>query len=223
MVQRITSGSWKAGVTLPNEHDLAREFGVSSGTIRKALEKLEADSLIERRQGRGTFVLDQADGERAVRFTNLRDRNGKRVVPTSAKVLDQRVAVATELEQAHLKTSPNDEVLRTRRVSNNEDRPYMYEEASIAMSRLPGLRDDELVGDYLIASLARKYGTHLARATEKLSFAEASPEIARLLMIGPSARLLKLDRVVFSMSDEPIEWRVALCELKDEHYLAESR
>jgi DNA-binding GntR family transcriptional regulator len=91
------------------------------------------------------------------------------------------------------------------------------------MSRLPGLPDKELVGNYLIASLARKYGTHLARATEKLSLAEASPEIAKLLMVEPRARLLKLDRVVFSIRDEPIEWRVALCELKDEHYLAESR
>jgi GntR family transcriptional regulator len=223
MLQHIASGSWKPGVTLPNEHELAREFGVSSGTIRKALERLEADNLIERRQGRGTFVLDHTQGDLAIRFNNIRDRNGQRIAPASSKLLEQRIGLATLEEQAHLKVSPNDKVLRTRRVSDHEGRPHMYEEASLVMSRLPGLPDEELVGNYLITSLARKYGTLLARATEKLSFAAAAPEIAKLLMVEPCARLLKLDRVVFGISDEPIEWRIALCDLKTEHYLAESR
>lgn len=223
LMQLIIGGHWKPGVTLPNEHELAREFGVSSGTVRRALEKLEADNLLERRQGRGTFVIDHAGGEPAKRFNNIRDRNGQRVAPISGRVLDQNIGPATQTEQARLMISANDKVLRVRRVNDHDGRPYMYEEASLAMGRMPRLSDNEPVGNYLIASLARKYGAHLARAVEKLSFAEgASPEIAELLMVEPGARLLNLDRVVFSVSGEPIEWRVALCEFRNEHYLAET-
>jgi GntR family transcriptional regulator len=39
--QRIASGEWMPGFALPNEGDLAREVGVSSGTMRKALELME--------------------------------------------------------------------------------------------------------------------------------------------------------------------------------------
>lgn len=39
--ERIASGDWKPGFALPNEGDLAREMGVSSGTVRKALELME--------------------------------------------------------------------------------------------------------------------------------------------------------------------------------------
>src|SRR5262245_19416931 len=72
LTRRIADGAWKPNTTLPNEMELAREMGVSTGTVRKALEKLEADRLVVRRQGRDTFVLDQAAPEVACRFDRLR-------------------------------------------------------------------------------------------------------------------------------------------------------
>src|SRR5262245_36034582 len=49
LAERITSGAWKPGTAVPNESDLAREFGVSLGTMRKALELMEARRLVTRR------------------------------------------------------------------------------------------------------------------------------------------------------------------------------
>jgi DNA-binding transcriptional regulator YhcF (GntR family) len=56
MRERISTGEWKPNMAIPNEGDLAREFGVSSGTMRKALDALEAEGFLSRKQGRGTFV-----------------------------------------------------------------------------------------------------------------------------------------------------------------------
>jgi GntR family transcriptional regulator len=75
LAQRIARGVWSPGSMLPNEGELARELGVSPGTVRKALDVLESDRLVLRRQGRGTSVVDLATGEVAARFSNL--RNGK--------------------------------------------------------------------------------------------------------------------------------------------------
>ncbi len=55
LVQRIGSGAWKPGEMLPSEFQLAAEYRVSQGTVRKALLSLEADRLIVRRQGKGTL------------------------------------------------------------------------------------------------------------------------------------------------------------------------
>jgi DNA-binding GntR family transcriptional regulator len=131
--------------------------------------------------------------------------------------------LATDIEQAHLNMGPDDKVLRTQRISEHAGRPHVYEEATLAIGRLPSLSENALVGLYLIASLAWKYGTYLTRASERLSFAEVPPEIAELLLAEPGVRLLRLDRIVFSRSDAPIEWRVAFCDLKYGYYLAESR
>ncbi len=56
LVERIKDGRWKPGGSLPSEIDLYRDLGVSLGTLRKALGLLEAEKLIVRQPGRGTFV-----------------------------------------------------------------------------------------------------------------------------------------------------------------------
>jgi GntR family transcriptional regulator len=80
LTERIASGEWVPGFALPNEGDLAREVGVSSGTMRKALELMEGARLIVRRQGRGSFVKDQTSHELEGRFNNLRCPDGEPVV-----------------------------------------------------------------------------------------------------------------------------------------------
>ena len=37
LAERIATRQWQPGTCIPNEHELAREFGVSTGTMRKAL------------------------------------------------------------------------------------------------------------------------------------------------------------------------------------------
>ena len=58
MIRRIRSGDWPAGLRLPNEFGLAEEFGVSQGTMRRALMTLEGMGLLDRKPGRGTLVAD---------------------------------------------------------------------------------------------------------------------------------------------------------------------
>lgn len=56
--RNILSGKWPVGNLIPTEMDLCNEFSASRTTVRKALEALTFDGLIERRAGRGTWVMD---------------------------------------------------------------------------------------------------------------------------------------------------------------------
>ncbi len=56
----IRAGEWEPGDLLPSEAMLCRQFGVSRGTVVKAIEVLLADGLLQRRQGVGTFVTRPA-------------------------------------------------------------------------------------------------------------------------------------------------------------------
>lgn len=64
LAARIAGGEWAAGTMLPCEYSLAHEYGISNGTIRKALDMLAADRIVTRRQGRGTYVNDLIPEER---------------------------------------------------------------------------------------------------------------------------------------------------------------
>jgi GntR family transcriptional regulator len=97
IVQGLTSGRWGPGDSLPNEADLAREYGVSTGTVRKALDIMEVEKFVSRHQGRGTIVNDPASGELAVRFSNIRDATGQRIAGV-AKTAEAKLSKASKLE-----------------------------------------------------------------------------------------------------------------------------
>lgn len=59
ILNRITSGKWPAGFTLPSEIELAALFDVSQGTVRRALKDLVDCGLLIRQQGKGTFVASR--------------------------------------------------------------------------------------------------------------------------------------------------------------------
>jgi DNA-binding LacI/PurR family transcriptional regulator len=56
--QRVMSGHWKPRQQIHTEHQLAREFGVSRGTVIRSLRELEREGLIWTRRGEGRYVSD---------------------------------------------------------------------------------------------------------------------------------------------------------------------
>jgi GntR family transcriptional regulator len=220
LAQRIVGGVWPPGSALPNELDLARELGVSSGTVRKALDSLESDRRVDRRQGRGTFVVDQASGEVAARFSNIRDGEGRRVIG-DMELLTQSKEEPTQLERQRLQLDAGDLVLRTARLRRHGSQPFMHEEVALAMGRFPGLSPPDAAG-MKIAALAQRHRIHLARASEGVALAQATSQVAKRLGVAASTPLLRLDRTIWASSGHPVEWRVALCSLEAGlHYLAD--
>ena len=57
--ERIADGHYPSGIQLPSEAELVERYGVSRSTVRSALSALEAEGLIVRRWGVGTFVCDR--------------------------------------------------------------------------------------------------------------------------------------------------------------------
>src|SRR3954471_23229824 len=84
----LAPGRHRPGDRLPPEHELGAMLGVSRGTLRTALERLESSGEIVRRQGSGTFVasvprptaLDEGL-ERLEAYTSLPPTRGVGVAP----------------------------------------------------------------------------------------------------------------------------------------------
>src|SRR5262245_37206387 len=53
---KISTENLRSGDPMPSEAQLAAQFGVSRITVRQAMTRLEFEGMIERRQGKGTFV-----------------------------------------------------------------------------------------------------------------------------------------------------------------------
>lgn len=217
LLRRIANEEWKPGIALPNELELSAEMGVSVGTIRRALDKLEADRMVIRQQGRGTFVTEQATEEFAARFNNVRDANGK-PLPVSGNLLSQCREDPTELETFRLNLKPGNRVLRTLRLQTTASHVYMYEQATLSLKHFADIADGA-IGNYTLSLLALECGVPLARASERIALCRAANDVAAHLGLEPGSLVLSLDRMVFTTSNEPLEWRVAFCDLKEKFYV----
>ncbi len=54
----IKAGTLAAGTRLPTEDELAQQYGVARNTVRRAVEELRKNGLLETFHGRGTYVAD---------------------------------------------------------------------------------------------------------------------------------------------------------------------
>src|SRR5919106_1112332 len=58
--REIQSGRWKRGDRLPSEAELVRAYSASRITVGRAVRELQAEGLVERRAGSGTYVRTRA-------------------------------------------------------------------------------------------------------------------------------------------------------------------
>jgi GntR family transcriptional regulator len=211
LTERIAGGYWKSGQQIPNEGDLAREFGVSAGTVRKSLKLMEEQGLLVRRQGRGSFVNDQSSDAVAARYCCIRTNDGEPVAG-NVRAEDIREATANEMERARLGLKPMDRIYRIRRVLSDQGCPLMVEQVALPAALFPDLLKSESTVNNT-AALAQDHGVLLGRAEEMVSIGEADPMLAKSLNVKIGTPVLVLDRVTRDLLARPIEWRLGHCHL----------
>src|SRR5215468_4015813 len=83
---------------LPSESALCAEFSVSRMTVRAAVQRLEADGLVYREPGRGTFVAQPAAYRQVVNLSNFSAEMRRQGRIPSSRVLATGTRRATDGE-----------------------------------------------------------------------------------------------------------------------------
>lgn len=152
VLRRIETGVWPVGTRLGNEFELAAEFGVSQGTMRRALMTLESAGHLHRKPGRGTIVAEPTTAAAATPtdFHRLTLPDG---APLPLEVFRAKVTErAPEGEEAKLFPGPVHALSRT--LKSGGDR-FALEEVLIPVDLIPALDEDQPAGFLdLLADLA---------------------------------------------------------------------
>lgn len=221
VVKRIASGEWPPGTFLPSEMALAQEYGVSQGTLRKALDELATDGLLVRRQGKGTAVATHDSDRSLFRFFHLVNTAGERVLPTS-RVLRRSVDRASAEETHQLQLAAHTRVLRIHRVRELDGMPVMLETVSLDGTRFSALRENPpTLPNTLYDLYQRRFGISVARAMEQLYAVAAGAEESASLGLPPGTPLLEIRRLAIDLEGKPVEWRVSRCSTACHHYVNE--
>ena len=219
LVAKIRDGEWSPGNVIPSEINLAHEFGVSQGTVRKAITELVENNVLNRKQGLGTFVSNHDPHRALFHFFHITDNQGHKVLPDS-NVLACRRKQASRKEIAKLQLAAATPVIRIERVRNFSARPTMIETITLPAEPFGGLVDagGRELPNTLYELYERQFGITIHSADEQLRAKAASKHDAKILNLKVGTPLLEIERVAMTLDKTPVELRVSRCSTENHYY-----
>ena len=208
VVERIAQSQYLPGSMLPSEMDLAAELNVSQGTARKAMIELEQNGIIERRQGKGTFVTVRTPENSLFRFFPLRDENGEQVSPqlTTENVIQRKSSAS---ERKTLFGQPGT-VFEIRRIRHYEDKPLSIERSVVPTALFPGLKDRQPLPNALYVLFQHSYSCIVLSADEKLTAEKLGSELSEKVNLPKDTPVIKAHRVAYDLQNRAVEMRTSV-------------
>ena len=216
----LEAGEWPPGTAIPAEVALAARFGVSQGTVRKAIGALAAANLLVRRQGKGTFVATHTEEPASnFRFLRIRRNDGRPEYPGSRLIDLRRGKAGAEVARA-LAIKQGDGIYILRRILDYASRPVVLDEITLPAALFNGLTRARFSGypGSMYGFFETEFGVRMLRAEERLYAVAADRAAAELLDVAAGSPLLAVDRISFTYGDRPVEVRRGLCTTRHEHY-----
>lgn len=222
ILHALQAGEWPPGGLIPSETELAQRFGVSQGTVRKAVEVLTAEGLLVRRQGKGTYVVSHDESQAQFRFLRLRPDEGPAVQPVSRMIHCRRVRAPADVQRA-LSLQGSDTVLYIQRVLVFGEDPVILDDIWLAGEEFRRLTPQRLAhqSSRLYSMFETELGTKMLHARERIRAVAATAEQAGLLAIEPGQPLLLVERVTTTFHGRLVELRRGLCRTTHHHYANE--
>ncbi len=157
------------GDAIPSERLLCERFRVSRMTVRQAVDALVVDGLLEREQGRGTFVAPtKLDLE--VRLSSFGEEMRRRaMVPSSTVLAAEEVTASPDIADA-LELLPGEQVFYLYRVRGADGEPMAIEQTWVPSRLAPNLFDhgppESVYGELRARGLEPDWGEDTVAATE---------------------------------------------------------
>ena len=206
----IANGLHAEDQVLPGEQRLAASFGVSRVTIRRALEALSTDGLVERRAGSGTRVIPAAGGRpMAGDFANLLPQLVETGRTTTARLLSFSYGPAPGPVRRALDLDDGAKVQTATRVRLIDGQPFSHLTTHVPEDIAISYSEDDLAKTPLFQLLERS-GVRIDEAQQSVSATLASPDVAAALGISVGSALMSLRRVTRDTSGRGIEYLSAL-------------
>jgi GntR family transcriptional regulator len=202
-------GTLRPGDPLPSERELAERYDLARMTVRAEITRLAAEGLVERVQGRGTFVAEPRVAQAAALSSFTEDMKARGLVAGS-RVLGQETMAADAVVARGLDVEPGTPVVRLRRVRTADGDPMALEEAFLDAGRFAELADAELEGASLFDVLESTFGVRFPTADQRVVAIEIVGEDANLLHVAPGRAGLKFHTILLDEDERPLAYAWSL-------------
>ena len=206
--QRIHDGVYVSSQKLPSEYDLAKEFGCSRLTVRKAIDDLISKNILVKRRGKGSYVMSQKkiqSGRSGLQgFTEAAKAYGK--TSRTEVISFEKVAEPTEDILSALQLEEDQPIYELVRRRILDEEPMTVEKIYLAEAFVAGLTKEDFSGS-LFKLLEQK--TEIAYSHQEVEAILVKPELSELLEVPMGDPLLQVYSVTYALDATPIFYDIS--------------
>jgi len=204
--EKIVSGEWMPGTTIPSERELSEQYEISRMTARQALGELTREGILYREKGKGTFVAEPKMQQALTSLTSFSEDMQTRGKLSGAKVLRLELISAPVRILDALGLSPEQKVLLLKRLRMAEGESIAVESCFLHFPRVEELLNENFENSSLYSLLNEKYGITPTRAQQQVEADLCSPREEELLKVETGAPVLRNRRVTFDQDGKVFEY-----------------
>ena len=202
----IEEPAYQNGQLLPNEVDLATQWGIARNTVRQATAKLVQEGLLIRKKGVGTRVASQHIATNLANWHSFTQEMTGRGVPFTNLRVEARWAEADTIVAQFFGIEPQTKVLLVERVKGLDRRPVVYFQ-SYFHPRI-GLTGQEDFTRPLYDILEQDYAVWPMVSREEIEAVSAPDAVAHGLQIETGSPVLLRRRRVLDAGGRPVEYNI---------------
>jgi GntR family transcriptional regulator len=222
LMEQLANGELKPGQLIPSERQLATEFSVSIGTLRKAIDELVEQRILIRQQGRGTYVATH-DRERLLfYFFHIVPQVGLKSYPLVEFVFFHK-AVASDEVAMRLNIAVGSPVFHIRNRLSLEGDSVSVDDLFLDQARFEKLTPAQFKErpNTIYNLYEEAFGITVVKTEERLRAEAAHEEHGKLLKVKTGTPVLTIRRVALDMRNEPVELRISTVNTAQHEYFAE--
>ncbi|HHX26493.1 MAG TPA: GntR family transcriptional regulator [Firmicutes bacterium] len=204
--ERIEAHEWEPGMKIPTEKELAAEYDVSQITVKQALSRLAMEGLVERYQGRGTFVCQPKLVQDILTLAGFSASFAQAGIEIETRLIGTAVIPASEGIAQRLSIDPGESVIEVRRVRLAKSIPVCLQTSYLPYTLCHLLLGRDLAKESLFNLLKEICDLDPARAEEALNSVSVDDYEARILMVTAGSPAFLIRRTTFDRSGAPVEF-----------------
>jgi GntR family transcriptional regulator len=200
----IENGVYKVNELIPTEKELQDLYSVSRITVRKAIEGLVFEGMLQKKQGIGTIVCKRRMAENTAKLQSFTEKFAEQGFNIRTKVLEVSKISSSSRIAKHLQIEKGEKVIYVKRLRLVEDEPialfHTYMRADIGPTEF-----DDYSGS-LFQLLEQKYGIDIYCSERTIFASEASEEVAELLLIKPGTPTIMVCYSTYDRGEQLVEY-----------------
>ncbi|MFO8099771.1 MAG: GntR family transcriptional regulator [Salinibacter sp.] len=202
--RQIEDGSYEVDAKLPSEKELGEMFDVSRVTVRRALQTLEHEGYIYRRQGLGSFVNDRSAAQGLVRLTDFAQDMAQAGLEASSEVMHHASETPPAAVADRLNLDANTTVVRLDRRRLGDGHPVAFDRTWLPLFYAQLLENHDLSQETIYRILEQDYEIPVLRGRYRVTAVNAEADMAAALDVEPGRALLLIERLSLTQSEKPV-------------------